>query len=369
MRILQVAPPWFAVPPSRYGGTELVVSVLTEALVRAGHEVTLLASGGSRTAARLRTVYEQPPSDAIGDTVLELGHVLAIDDLEAFDVVHDHTLLGSALTAARGTVRVVHTLHGQFTDAVRPVLARLGHTVELVAISHDQAARAPEVPIRAVVHNGLDLSRYGPGEGTRGDSLVFVGRSSPEKGPEAAIEVARRTGRPLKMAVKITEPAEHEYWRDVVAPRLDQADVEVFLDVDHATKLSLLRAAHAMVLPLHWDEPFGLVMAEAGACGIPVVVFGRGAAAEIVDDRVTGRVVDPAEGIAGLVRAVDEIGHIDPAACRSRIAERFSAEALVAGYLDVYRQITTGPPRTIDLTDALDGPASRGVTPTTGAAR
>lgn len=345
-------------PPRRYGGSELVVSVLTKALVRAGHDVTLLASGGSRTAARLVTVHRTPPSADIGDPLLELHHVSASEHLSDVDVVHDHTLLGSALTAARGTVPVVHTLHGPFTERSRPVLARLGRTVDLVAISHDQAAHAPEVPLRGVVHNGLDLTRYGPGTGARGDGLIFLGRASPDKGPEVAIEVAHRTGRPLTMAIKVNEPAEQAYWDEVIAPMLGRADVTVVRDADHDTKVGLLRAAHALVAPIRWPEPFGLVLAEAGACGVPAIAFRRGAAGEIIEDGVTGRLVEPQEGVAGLVRAVCDVGTVDPAACLARVGERFSADALVAGYLAVYARAidaSRSPHRpspliTIDLT-------------------
>lgn len=338
MRILQVAPPWFPVPPSRYGGTELVVGELTEGLVAAGHEVTLLASGGSSTSARLVSVYDEPPSAELGDTLVELLHVMAVDDLGAFDVVHDHTLLGASREQARGTPHVVHTLHGAWTERSRAVYRRLGAQVALVAISQDQARRAPEVPVRTVIHHGVDVRNY-PMRGERGGALAFVGRASPDKGPLLAIEVARRTGRPLHMAIKVNEPDEHRYWETVLEPATHRGDVHVTFDATHAQKSWILSHAHAVVLPIQWDEPFGLVMIEAMASGVPVVAFARGAAPELVVDGVTGHLVDPRAWVGGLVHAVEAADEIDSATCRHHVATRFSRERMVDDHLELYEQV------------------------------
>lgn len=345
MRILQVAPPWFAVPPARYGGIELVVASLADGLVAAGHDVTLLASGGSTTTATLRSVYADPPSTDLGDAATELVHVMATDDLGDFDVVHDHTLLGTARLAARGTRGVVHTLHGPWSERARRLHRRLGEAVALVAISHDQARRADDVPIAAVVHNGIDVDHYPVGL-DRTDEIAFLGRANPEKGPELAIEVARRTGRPLAMAIKVNEPDERAYWDDVLVPRLRGVDARVVLDATHAEKTALLARAHALVVPLQWDEPFGLVMAEAGACGTPVVAFARGAAPEIVCHGETGLLVAPDRGVDGLCAAVEAAGCIEPAACRHRVATHFSDQAMVEGYLDLYERVRRPRPGT-----------------------
>lgn len=338
MRILQVAPPWFEVPPVRYGGIELVIGALADGLVAAGHDVTLLASGGSATAATLHTVYSRPPSADLGDTLTELLHVLAVDDLGPFDVVHDHTLIGTTRLAAQGAWPVVHTLHGPWTDRSRRVYGRLGARVGLVAISHDQAAGASGVPLAGVVHNGIDVERYPVGL-DRTDELVFVGRANPEKGPELAIEVARRTGRPLAMAIKVNEPAEHEYWEQVLEPQLARIDSRVVGDATHAEKSAMMAGAHAVLMPIQWEEPFGLVMVEAGACGTPVVVFGRGAAPEVVVDDETGFVVSPDEGLDGLCTAVEAAARIDPATCRQHVVRHFSRERMVADYLELYERL------------------------------
>lgn len=338
MRILQVAPPWFAVPPHRYGGIELVIGTLADGLVAAGHEVTLLASGGSRTSADLHTVYPEPPSHDLGDATTELLHVMAVDELGAFDVVHDHTLLGTARAAAGGTWPLVHTLHGQWSDRSRRVYRRLADSVALVAISRDQAARGMGVPLAAVVHHGLDLDRYAVSL-DRTDELVFVGRASPDKGPHLALEVARRTGRPLAMAIKVNEPDERRYWHDVLEPLVADVGADVTIDATHEQKVAMMARAHAVVVPLQWDEPFGLVLVEAGACGAPVVVTRRGAAPEVVRDHVSGLLVEPDAGIAGLVTAVEAAGTIDPADCRGHVQVHFSRERMVADHLDLYERL------------------------------
>lgn len=338
MRILQVAPPWFPVPPPRYGGTELVVGGLTEGLVAAGHDVTLLAAGSSATGARLVTVYDDPPTADLGDMVTELLHVLAAEDLGPFDIVHDHTLLGASLAAARSTPHVVHTLHGPWTERSRGVCRWLGQRVALVAISNDQAERAPDVAIEAVIHHGIDLDAY-PCRHDRGDWLAFVGRASADKGPELAIEVARRTGRPLHMALKINEVDEHRYWDTVLEPATHHADVHVTVDATHEQKTWILSHAHAVVAPIQWEEPFGLAMVEAMACGAPVVAFARGAAPELVLDGVTGYLVPPRAWVSGLVRAVEAAGDIVPAACRQHVVDRFSRHRMVEDHLDLYERL------------------------------
>lgn len=338
MRVLQVAPPWFEVPPRGYGGIELMISALADGLVEAGHDVTLLASGGSDTTADLHEVYATPPSADLGDTVTELLHVLAVDDLGDFDIVHDHTLLGAARGAARGVAGLVHTLHGPWSDRSRRLYRRLARNTTLVAISHHQTRTAPEVPVAAVIHHGIDIDRYAIGL-ERTDELVFVGRANPEKGPEQAIEIARRTGRPLAMAIKVNEPGEREYWRCVLEPRLHRIEAHVTFDATHDDKVAMMARGHAVVMPIQWAEPFGLVMVEAGACGTPVVVYGRGAAPELVRDGVTGFVVDPAAGVDAFCRAVDRVDEIDPAACHQHVAANFSRDRMVERHLALYESV------------------------------
>lgn len=343
MRILQVAPPWFAVPPPGYGGIEQVVSLLADGLADAGHDVTLLASGGSRTRARLRSVYQIPPSRQLGDAYVELPHVLdAYLHWDDYDLIHDHTGIGTALGAVAGGPPVVHTLHGPWTPTAARVYRTIADHVHLVAISHDQASRVPAgVRLAGVVHNGIRLDLFPPGAGD-GGYLAYVGRASHEKGPEVAIEVARRVQRPLRMAIKVNEVQEQTYWRDVIAPRLDGADVRVLPPVTQAQKAALLGGAEAVLFPIHWPEPFGLVMVEANACGTPVVAFAEGAAPEVLNDGRTGLLVAPGD-IDGFCAAVEQARHLDRAACRRHVARMFTARHMLDGYQALYERAVARP--------------------------
>lgn len=345
MRVLQVAPPWFTVPPQGYGGVEWVVALLADGLVAAGHDVELLASGGSRTQGRLRTVYDHPPSALLGDVPTELAHVLdAYLDVPDVDLIHDHSgFIGLALGAMLGGVPVVHTLHGPWTDPSRRVYHRLADRVGLVAISHDQARRRPPgLSLAGVVHNGLDLAAH-PVRTDKEDFLLWVGRASREKGPEVALEVARRLGRRLVMAMKINEPDEHTYYRDVVEPAMAGVDVELIRNAALDEKTELMGRASCLLFPIQWPEPFGLVMIEAMACGTPVVAYANGAAPEVIADGVTGYLV-PEGDVDGLGAAVRATDTLDPAACRRHVEERFSAERMVAGYVDVYERMLARSP-------------------------
>lgn len=339
MQILQVAPPWFAVPPVRYGGTELVVAALTDGLVAAGHDVTLVASGGSRTTAHLQSVYDTPPSTQLGDSIVELPHVLsARREAAGFDLVHDHTPLGAAFGAVVAGPPVVHTVHGAWTEPMCRLYRQIAKDVHLVALSDDHASRAPaDIPLAGTVHNGIDLARYPFGD-TASRHLAWLGRAGPDKGADIAVDVARRTGLPLRMAIKVNEPAEHTWWRDVLVPKLEGHHVDVTLNATHHQKTTLLRDALALLVPLRWDEPFGLMMVEANACGTPVVAFARGAAPELVADGETGVLVEP-DDVEALAAAVNEAAALDRRACRDRVEQRFSAERMLAGYLEVYERV------------------------------
>lgn len=340
MRVLQIAPPWFAVPPRTYGGTEWIVSLLADGLVDAGHDVELLASGGSITRARLRTVYDEPPSASLGDVATELGHVL-----EAYlapgdvDLIHDHSgFIGPALGALARTVPVVHTLHGAWTPASTRIYRLLSDRIALVAISHDQARRRPAgVDLAGVVHNGLDARLY-PFCADKDPFLLWVGRASPDKGPEVAIEVARRVGLPLAMALKVNEVDEHLYLREVLEPAMTGQDVTVVRNASLEDKVDLMERARCVLFPAQWPEPFGLVMLEAMACGTPVVAYANGATPEVIADGQTGYVV-PAGDLDALCAAVEQTGDIDPQRCRDHVERAFSAERMVAGYLEVYAQV------------------------------
>jgi glycosyltransferase involved in cell wall biosynthesis len=344
MRILQVAPPWLSVPPLRYGGVEWVVSGLADGLVDAGHEVTLVASGSSVTRAELEVVFGEPPFEQLGDARIETIQALAAyRRRNDFDIIHDHTTaVGPALGAVAVGPPVVHTLHHAWLDEQIRLARLIAPPVRLVAISHDQAARAPDdVPITAIVHNGISVDQY-PFTTDKDDYLLFVGRASRDKGPEVAIEVARRLGRPLVMAMKTNEPAERAYWRDVLQPMIttDPTRINLVPNPNHERKAALMARAAVVIFPIQWAEPFGLVMPEANACGTPVVAFDMGAAREVIAHGKTGFVVPPGD-LAAFCAAVDQAKDLRPVDCRSHVAKWFSVQRMVANYERVYEAALT----------------------------
>jgi glycosyltransferase involved in cell wall biosynthesis len=338
VRIALVAPGWFPVPPDGYGGIELVVALLADGLVNAGHDVTLFAAAGSRTKAHLvATLAEPPDRRLLGNSWYDARNALAayrqVDD---YDVVADHAgVMGPVCGAMlRGRPPVVHTLHGPWTNEARELYALVHHDVHLVAISEAQAAENPAVRYAAIVHNGIDLDSY-PYRAVKDDFLLYIGRATPDKGPAEAIRIARQVGRPLKMILKRNEPHELAYFEHEIRPVLGH-DLELFADVPHELKVDLLGRARALLFPIRWPEPFGLVMVEAMACGTPVVTTNWGAAPELVTDGVTGFRRDTSDDIAQSFSYLDEL---DPAACRTRVEERFSARAMVRGYEDVFAAV------------------------------
>ena len=345
MRILQIAPPWFAVPPPGYGGTEQIVSLLAEGLVQAGHEVVLVAAGGSTTAGRLVATFDAPPTRQLGDAELELAHVLVGFRLaDGFDLIHDHTTLGPAVGALLDGPPVVHTLHGRWTPSTVELARRIGDRVHLVAISHDQADRAPaHIRLSGMVHNGIDVAAH-PYVTAKGDYLAYVGRACPEKAPELAIEVARRLGRRLLLAVKVNQSDEHDYFATHIAPALDRGDVELVHVTSHADKCALLGNAAAVLFPASWPEPFGLVPVEANACGTPVVAFANGAVPEVIEHGHNGLLVAPGD-LDAFTEATAQISQISPAACRQAALERFDAARMVANYQHLYQHLAGGTSR------------------------
>jgi glycosyltransferase involved in cell wall biosynthesis len=336
MRIAQIAPPWFAVPPLRYGGIEWVVALLADGLSDRGHDVTLYASGGSVTRATLVTVFEEPPGgEAIGDIWHDVLHEgTAYRDAAAYDIIHDHSgLIGCAIGAHVG-VPVVHMLHGPFTEQAKQVYRLLSGRIWYVAISEAQRAFCPDLSYAGTVHNGVDVSKY-PFRAEKEDFLLFLGRINQEKGPELAVEVAHRTGRKLVMAVKMAESMEQKYWQDVVEPRLDGSE-EIIGEITVDEKADLLARAATVLFPIQWPEPFGLVMTEAMASGTPVIAFRNGAAPEVIEDGKTGFLVDTLDEMC---EAVERAREIDPRVARAHVEKHFSAEAMVDGYLRAFDRV------------------------------
>lgn len=336
MKIAEIAPPWFAVPPAGYGGIEWVVALLADGLIERGHDVTLFASGGSITRAKLESAFENPPGGPnIGKAYYEIVHALtAYRRRDEFDVIHDHCgIIGPAIGAHIGRP-VVHTLHGPFTEDAKHVYGLLSGPIHVVAISKAQRSFCPGLNYAGTVYNGIDLDRY-PFRPKKEDFLLFLGRINREKGPEVAVEVAARAGMKLVMAVKRAEDFEKEYWREVVEPRLTGSE-QIIGEISVEEKADLLGRARAVLFPIQWPEPFGLVMTEAMACGTPVVSFTLGAAPEVIAQGRTGFLVQTVDEMVAAVNRVDEI---DPEACRAHVAERFSAGAMVAGYEEIFERL------------------------------
>ena len=334
MRIGLIAPPWVPVPPIRYGGTEGVVDTLARGLSASEHQVVVFTTGDATCPVIRRWVHDVPPP-VIGTTIDELHHVqAAYEELAHVDVIHDHTMVGPAWAGTRRhRPPVVITNHGSFTPQLRALYRAATEWATVTAISHSQRATAPDVPIGAVIHHGLDPTRYEVGPGDGGYTL-FLGRFAPEKGAHRAIDIARRAGLPLRIAAKMREPAEQQYFRDRIEPLLGP-DVEYLGEVGPTDREHLLRGAHSLLNPIAWPEPFGLVMVEALACGTPVVAYRHGAAPEIIRDGHTGFLVDNRQQAADALRKIETI---DREACRAAITGHFSADRMVGEYVDVYEE-------------------------------
>jgi glycosyltransferase involved in cell wall biosynthesis len=335
MRIGLLAPPWLPVPPPRYGGTEAVIDRLARGFQRAGHEVVLYTTGDATCPVPRHSIVEFAESVRMGNAVVEQRHVAhAYEALINCDIVHDHTIVGPLYGARFLDLPVVTTNHGPFNVELRDVYRFIARHVPVIAISHHQASTAGGVPIAAVIHHGLDIDEYslGPGDG---GYLLFLGRMTPDKGPRRAAEVARAAGVPLLLAAKMREPLEIDYFNDQVRPLLSDT-VTYVGELDHADKATLLAGARALLNPIRWPEPFGLVMIEALASGTPVITFPEGAAAEIIADGVTGiHCADEAE----MVTAVGNIGDLDRTACRAAFEAHFSSDRMVAEHLELFTRV------------------------------
>ena len=355
MQIGIISTPWVPVPPPAYGGLEAVVDRLARGLVHAGHEVLLAAPANSDCPVpRVADMDEVEPDAPIsGDSITELAHVArAYEAMAAMDVIHDHTIAGP-LYRHRPAVPTVTTNHGPFEPRPNLLFQRMQNDTAIVAISRHQASTAEGVHISRVIYHGLDVDSVPVGAGL-GGYAAFLGRMTADKGPGEAIEVARRAGVPLKIAAKMREEAEFEYFKTKVEPFLGDG-VEYVGEMDEDGKFELLGGATALLNPIQWPEPFGLVMIEALACGTPVVATSAGSVPEIIDDARTGFIRDTAEDLAKWLRRAADL---DRAACREVAETRFSTARMVADHVDLYAELIA------DQRGSLahpDRPASTGV--------
>lgn len=342
MRIAQIAPLWESVPPPTYGGAELIVSLLTDELVHRGHEVTLFASGDSRSLARLESVHpyalrlDAAVKEYSGYEMLQLERVY--QQAQKFDIIHSHIGCVALTSAQMIKTPTVHTLHGVFT-ADNEKLFSYARQQPYVSISNTQ--REPRLGLNyvATVYNGIDLNAHKfyakPQEPSY---LAFLGRLSPEKGPHLAIEIAKRSDWHLKIAGKV-DRVDVDYFEQEVKPHIDGKQIEFLGEANHIQKNALMGGAVATLFPITWREPFGLVMIESMAAGTPVIAMEQGAATEIIVHNQTGFLCQTVEEC---LTALEQIPKLDRAACRQHILQNFSVQRMVDGYEAVYRQILMG---------------------------
>lgn len=338
MRIAQVAPLWESVPPKLYGGTERIVSYITEELVALGHDVTLFASGDSETAARLEAICPQALRLNTGifnrDAPLMMLQERGLGSATDFDIIHSHLDFNGFPLARRNPVPVVTTLHGRLDlPELEPVYREFSE-MPLVSISDSQRRPLPWASWAGTVYHGLPRNLYTFQPQSQG-YLAFVGRIAPEKRPDHAIEIAKRAGLPLRIAAKV-DRADRTYFEAEVEPLLDHPLIEFVGEISDAEKDEFIGNAMALVCPYDWPEPFGLVLIEAFACGTPVLAYRRGSIPEIVNHGVTGFIC---ETVDEMVDAVGQVSLIDRKQCRATFDERFTADRMARDYVALYERL------------------------------
>jgi glycosyltransferase involved in cell wall biosynthesis len=338
MRIAQVAPLWESVPPKLYGGTERVVSYITEELVRQGHDVTLFASGDSETAARLEAIAPQALRLNTGIFNRDAPQILLLERAFGspgeFDVIHSHLDFWGFPLQRRLPIPSVTTLHGRLDLPELVPVFREFMDRPVISISQAQRSFLPWANWAGTVHHGLprDLYSYHP---EPGKYLAYLGRISPEKRPDQAIEIAKRVGIPLRIAAKV-DPADRAYFEAAVEPLMNHPLIEYVGEINDAEKDDFIGEALALLCPYDWPEPFGIVFIESLACGTPVIAYRRGSVPEIIDDGVTGFVNETLEEMANSVKRIETI---DRAQCRAAFDTRFTVERMARDYVRIYEQV------------------------------
>ena len=352
MRIAQVAPLYESVPPKLYGGTERVVSWLTEELVRLGHDVTLFASGDSLTTARLVAPCQKALRldsscvDQLAHHVLMLDQVFS--EKENFDLIHFHVDYLHFPFSRRQPIAHVTTLHGRLDLPDLVPLYRHFRDIPVISISDAQRKPLPWANWQGTVHHGLPRESFSLGGG-KGKYLAFLGRTSTEKGLDQAIEIAKRAEMPLKIAAKI-DRVDVKYFETVIKPLLDHPLIEFIGEVGYPETNVFLGNAAGLLFPINWREPFGLVMIEAMACGTPVIAYPLGSVPEVMQDRVTGFIVPDLEGA---VEAVKRLGEIDRRKCRRYFERHFNAERMAQDYLTIYQRLVRRESSSITVSDGV----------------
>jgi glycosyltransferase involved in cell wall biosynthesis len=347
LRIAMLAPPWISVPSSGYGGVESVVSTLTEALVRGGHDVTLFCAPGSVSRATVVPVLRSPHPDEIERALFEADHVAQVFDqidlarhTDPFDVIHDHCGFTALALANRMQTPLVHTLHGPFTADTAAFYSDHGHKGTLVGISQAQMASAP-IGLQALdpIPNPIDLRAW-PLQERKGDYLLWIGRIRSEKGPQRAIAAARAVDVPLVLA-GVIQPGQQEFFDREIAPHIDGDRVRFVGEVGGSAKHALFANARGLLMPIRWDEPFGMVVVEALACGTPVIAFPEGAVPELIVEGKTGFLVKDERSMAA---AIGQLSRIAARDCRAWVAEHCDGDVVAAAYESTYRSVMPMPP-------------------------
>jgi len=347
MRIAVVAPPYLPVPPIGYGGTERIISLLTEGLVQNGHDVTLFASGDSQTKSKLVSLFPR----ALGNSGLQKNSALlpllqyreCLLRQNDFDIIHSHSQYLGLFTFEKVKPKVVHTWHGSFykdevTEEKRLVLEKFKKS-NFISISNNQRGAMPELNYVKTVYNAIDMSDYSLVESPKKTYLLWLGRITEKKGPLEAIKVAKELNMSLVISGTI-DPIDQEYFDSVIKPELNTKLIKFYPELKKIEEVrELYQNALCTLYPISWHEPFGLVMIESMACGTPVVAYNVGSVPEIITDEKTGFIVDPALGIEGLKNAVKKVNQIKRSDCRKDVEARFSKERMIKDYTEVYREL------------------------------
>ena len=347
LRIGIIAPPWAPVPPVLYGGIEVIIDQLATGFQEQGHDVLLFTTGDSTCAVPRRHHLDRAEGSRMGHTGPELRHVLAgYDAMREWgaDIVHDHTLAGpvhAASANASASAPVVTTMHNQFDAEAADIYRRIAGQVPIIAISNAQRRPVPDLPIARVIHHGLRATDFPVGDGRspdpddRRDYCLFLGRMSPDKGPHRAMEAAYKAGMRLILCAKMRDPWEFDYFDEYVRPYLNE-DIQYLGEVPHDRKVELLAGARALLFPIRWNEPFGMVAIEAMACGTPVLAFPEGAIPEIVEHGRTGFLCND---VAELAEAIGRIDQLDRGACRAAVEGYFSTERMVREHVELFETL------------------------------